>query len=223
MAEKSSILTPYFDGNTPGCAWSSTADASTSVWAANVLRFPTGTHLAAENGTVAFRGASLWPGDFVPVDPLQWFGTNNAKVGVHQSTGRTYLYLLNGSTSDYHANAWLAGTAHSFVARWSNPSTATYYLDVDGVSDAGRTGVTATIGTLTDFWVGATNLGVRQPYAYIGPVIVSPSYKSDAWVAAIQANNGAAFSDTALLLGSFMEIGDMLIPLKSDNLAWVKR
>jgi hypothetical protein len=88
------------------------------------------------------------------------------------------------------------------VARWVTSASADLNYDGTNLDQAAH----ATAITQPDFigvgyWAGTT----RQNTYPTGPVLISPQRKSDAWVAAIQANSGAAYSDPMRLVRDFMQ------------------
>lgn len=231
--EKSSILTPYFDGSMAGCSWSGTANASTSVRAISRLEFVyAGLTGAGGIGTFAARVVPLFPGtdDTVrSIVGLKWVsGPEMRRFGIqHGDTGSYHGFWtgdygggISGWPKAGAADASAIGTVHTIVSR---KSSTFLDINIDGV-DASAVATTEHTGTAPLLVVGGNGDTIlyESSCAYIGPVLISPQRKSDEWVAAIQADSGAAFDDINLLMDTYMEVGDMLLPLTSNGNALVK-
>jgi hypothetical protein len=224
----SPILTPHFDGSYPNCAWTGTPNESTSTRTKSSLFFASGLPSALEAaGTIAMRVTGLWPGNIALAQYI-WALAPAAGAATYVrmwksgADNKVYARYYDGhnhdSASDSKA-AWAAGEAHNYVVRWAG--AATVDLNTDGTS-AAQGAVDATAGALTKLLLGVAQDGSSGTASYIGPALISPERKSDAWVAAIQANGGQAFGNLSQLWQSFMVAGDLLIPLASDGTAYLK-
>lgn len=213
LFEASTALRPYFDGFTPSCSWSGTAHASASTRDVSSLILPYAT---GPSGTIAYR-RSLLSGGVSNQGAVMAIDANGSECvhGGTNSYGEEW-FARSGSANTIAADTTTEtpGTVRTVVDRWDTTSTD---LNLDGTDAAQEvSSVTVPAG------VAVRN---NQPMdgGYLGPVIVSNERKSDAWVDAIQANLGAAFSDLNRLYREFMSKGDLLIPLRSNGIGWVKR
>jgi hypothetical protein len=211
LVEKSSVLTLYFDGSYPDCAWTGTANASTSTRTASDLQYSS-TGFFGEEMTVAGRTSQLTTGDL----NRTLFRDGNSTVIFGGGWGQQWRVVLNyGDTASVQLNkAYAVGDVITYVGRYT---TTTLDLSVNG-TDA--TQVAHALGAPTG--VGAALGPDGAYYGYVGPLLVSPTRKSDAWVAAIQADNGAALSNLAQLFSAFMAVGDVLFPWGGDSVGFVK-
>lgn len=218
---KASFATPYFDGDSDNCAWTGSANASTSTRAYSLLKFtnglPPGLNLA---GTIAGRMTPLVSGlsYFSRLVSLRKSGTGHLnRVGMSPGGYWTQVYNDVVAIPAQMNLESTAGTTDEIVSRWDS---TTLSINVNGeFSSAVNTCVQqafdqAIVGG-DDYEGGGAGL---SGCGYNSPVVISPVKKSDAWTAAIQASNW----DPALLWRDFMEPGDMLIPLTSDSRAYVK-
>lgn len=226
LIEKSSVLTPYGDGFYSGWAWSSTPDASTSVRTVSSLVDPAGAYVVDASGTVFLRFVPLWAGNngvLHEILSIRDSGDTADAVRIYKDTDNKVKLRLAGAgakTIDSAAQSFAANSSHVLVARWKNGDEAGPVLDLnlDGTTVAQVVNdQTITVGKIV-LGRGATNVGT----SYLGPCGFAPSYKSDAWVTAIQANSGAAYSDLRALYRRFMSAGDLLLPLSQDGRGYLK-
>jgi hypothetical protein len=216
MISKSSILTPYFDGDTPGCSWSGTANASASVRAASVLA-PNVAGLGVPR-TMAFRLVPLFSSTDATTKRFMY--VNGGLFYFQHNSGNWVFGMGDGvdtAVRSLSPGTWAAGTGHTVVARpdWNG----TLDGNVDGVDITQQNAAPVDPPALSSIHIGGTN---GTAYAYIGPVLVSSVRKSQAWVDAIQANGGAAYSDPMRLVRDFMAVGDGIAPLNGDSVMYVK-
>lgn len=215
LVEKSSILTPTFNGAYDDCAWTGAAHASTSTRTKSDLR---GTLSGfGTQGTIAFRFVPLVSSTAAGYQHFFRDAQNGDKF--YSFLGSTTFYFgvfIGGGwrTANRSLGAFDANSVHRIVGRWG---TGTQDINADG--NDGAQGTYPGLPAAPSTWViGST----APPASYIGPGLISPYRKSNAWTAAIQANGGAAYSDLAGLARDFMEIGDLLIPLQDSGTAYLK-
>lgn len=215
-----SVVSPFFCGLTNDCAWTGTANASTSTRTESVLTYAAISGLEAA-GTVACRVVPQWAS--TETATFKYFA--NA-VGV----GQYRLYHVSGTAySRYYAPtsqnsgttvAFSANTPSVFVGRWNNGSSGTSDLNVNGTTATQITFDETGASGWGAFHVGSSATPDSQAIAEVGPMLVSTSRKSDAWTTAIQADSGAAYSCITRLVRDFTAVGDWVIPLASDGTAY---
>lgn len=227
----SPILAPHFDGTYPGCAWTSTANASTSTRTASSLVFttglPAGLHTAQ---TVAMRMVPLWNSATTGTPYRTMFTTYDGSAELvmlrkNSSVNSFWSYLVaDASSSSVNSGAlsYNVGDTHTFVTRTVPGAGGTLDLNRNG-TDYAQAATALVASPATSLIVGAREDGTDPADAYIGPAIISPARKSDAWVAAIQASSGAAFGNLNILWSQYMVKGDLLLPLNSNGYGYVKR
>jgi len=228
LIEKSSICTPYFDGSYPDCAWAGTANASTSTRTACELVYAmeqAGVDmLSLTGGTIAAR-----------VTPLGFASPTFYVAAEKAAVGGVYGTLLYGGAIDVNNHFYVANDAsfkqassvHARVVGDPFVAVGRYGLDTVDLS-AGTTDAAEQSGLTAPAAVGPVHVGgwisAENPArAYIGPLIISPTRKSDAWVSAIRADGGAAFGSLSTLWNTYMEPGDTLFPLNGSSIGYRKR
>ncbi len=188
-----SVATPHFDGTYDACAWTGTANASTSTRAISLLNYSSSfATFAAGSATIGARTVPLWAGN-------SGTGTHGI-VAVESSTpGNPNWYIGKRATNTWRAAAengaqfinsaalsFAAGTAHSLVGRFSD-SANTIDLIHDGTAVV--QGTTAySVPTQGLLLVGATGSnGAAPAAAYVGPAFFSPSRLTDAEAVTLDA------------------------------------
>jgi hypothetical protein len=130
------------------------------------------------------------------------------------------FYVANAASSKQAESnhVRVVGTPFGTVGRFA---ADTVDLNVGGTNTAQQIGLGAPVfaGPLA---IGCDAAGNNQTPVYIGPVIISPTRKSDAWVTAIQAGSGTTYDNLNTLWG-MMASGDLLLPLDRNGYGWVKR
>jgi hypothetical protein len=226
LIEKSSVLTPYFDGTYPTCAWTDAANASTSTRTASSLIDAAGAYVADAAGTIALRFVPLWAGNDGALHELLSIrdaGDTADAVRIYKDTDNKVKLRLAGAgtkTIDSAAQSFAIGSSHVLVARWNNGDETgpVLNLNLDGTDVAEvANDQTITVGKIV-VGAGATNVGA----SYEGPELFAPTYKADAWVTAIQASSGAAYNNLHVLWNTYCASGDLLLPLKENGYGWVK-
>lgn len=208
---KSSVLTPYFDGTYPDCAWTGTANASTSTRTASGLYYASPWTTVPWAGTIAGRGVPLGANTAYSTEDLAGlYATTTAKAVLGHKGGKRNMNVGTEATS---AATFAENSVNVSVGRWDAAGTYLNFNGTDATAGAAPTNIGAAIDRLY--------IGGAGPY-YEGPKIFSPYRKSNAWTAAIQANSGAAYNDLMGLWEYFMEPGDLLIPLQSNSNAYLK-
>lgn len=211
LIEKSAFPTPYFDGDTDDSlnestyAWTGTANASTSTRAKSVLKFDAASNLGPI-GTVAIKCSSPYPA----ASPWVW-GTASLDgpfMTLTDAGAQTYMTGGAGGASGVaHTNE--VDTYYTIVSRWSDADNT---ADINMTNDDNPNGLDGG-QSATVFTNPATDILEFVPLgraATVGVTLISTQRKSDAWVDAIQANNGAVFDDIARLKRDFMAPGDVL-------------
>jgi hypothetical protein len=141
--------------------------------------------------------------------------SNGTGVELFKFLDPAWTFQYSGAVgANYGAQTFTAGTPACIVQRVTQG--ATMAANIDG-GDVGPDDISA--DSVRDYTRIIFNADLC---AYIGPVLISPTRKSDTWTAAIQANSGAAFSDPVRLYREFMAAGDMLLPLVSDSVGYVE-
>lgn len=216
LLEKSAVLTPYFDGTYPNCAWTGTANASTSTRTVSALTVP--TSLGAVGWTVAGRYSGIWAhNDSAAHNLLTLYAASDARATVYKHTdNKLYASVTDGTdtvTSASAASTLAANTVNTFVASATWASTVD--ISINGVASAQGDASAVAAQTIDSIALGAS-------YDYVGPLILSPTNKGAAWQAAIQANSGAAYSSPMRLWRDFMSAGDVIFPLRGDSKGYKK-
>lgn len=221
MVEKAPYLMPYFDGSYTDerASWSGTAHASTSVAALSVLTFNSGWDTAMNTaGTIAARVVPLFSNSVAQVGRIVYAqsAADQQRVFCYINSGTAYMGVQDagGATSaNLSGRTWAADSQNHLVGRWS---ASTIDLNFNGVAATQAAHARVPDATKVTF----ANSGSA---VYVGPIVYSAARKSDAWVTAIQANDGAAYSNLARLKTEFMEPGDKLyVGVEDDNKLWTK-
>ncbi|HAM57214.1 MAG TPA: hypothetical protein DCQ64_18130 [Candidatus Rokubacteria bacterium] len=230
---KTEDVVPWFCGASDGCAWSGTADASSSTRPANVLSYRRRfTHWA--QGTIAGRFVPVWDptsGAWAapPFETLINLGKSEYAgngVGIFFYADGNPLMLMEDIYTVGHdwttvATDWLPGSVNVFVATWEN--LVGHNLWLNGIVDAADQAMDLAV------WPGSSLVHVGMGLGgygwfpgYLGPFIVSEEVKSAGWRQQIMARTGAAFLDPDRLFRDFCSDGDLLIPLATDTAAAMK-
>jgi hypothetical protein len=166
MVEKSSVLTPYFDGTYPDCAWTGAANASTSTRAASVLTMPAQL-IGSRTLGVGFRFSPLWAANDNLAHPLFSFLAGETVVArIYKHTDNTIcVTATDGSVSTTIASAaqsFAAGSLNTLVASIGDNTLA---LTLNG------TVVTLVQGSRQSMQVDAIRIDADS--TYLGPLVVS--------------------------------------------------
>lgn len=224
-------------------AWEPTTDTGFRAYATGRLFVPAadGRNLTSTNcvlthpvpsgmqlsGTIISRITTLYAGNDAGGQYTMWalHSSGARTIDVSHNGGKTYVDTNAGASSDYHTNsAWDSGTTHTFIARWTNPSTLNYSLTVDGVTDTGRTGVALTLNPPDAFWVGSVG-GAYWYVGYEGPIAFGASAITDAQRGELDTLLAAGMSG----FGLFLWLRDRgyrgmrVLPLSGDSLAYEVR
>jgi hypothetical protein len=221
LVEKSSILTPYFDGSSPNCSWSGTPHASVSVRAASkeTMGFPVG--ISKYCGTIAAKEIPLYSSSQSSVQiPISTTTSLMARFLTSTTTGNKTVRFYDGAwkTASVTGLSWNIGSSLIQIARWSSGNLD---LNVNGTNSSQVIYIPSAMQDFTALCFNALG-GIYDTSSYIGSTIISPKRKSDYWVEAIQASSGAAFNDPYTLWRDFMEPGDLLIPMNGNGISYLK-
>ena len=222
------FCTPFFCGLSgfTGCVWSGTANASTSTRAASLLAYANSGFFSAATGTVATLIQTLY--DYNDCNTRYVCGCFDSSLGVRLiwNTGGTAQYKLRltdgtGTSLIQRSQSFAATFQHTLVARWS-PTTLD--LNLNSV-DAAQVANARAPANPASFYVGSYSAGAEATGS-IMYVLVSPERKSDAWVAAFQAETRSGYSWSTNLspfyiYQKYMQQGDLLIPLSEDANAYL--
>jgi len=215
-------LDPYHDGATTdigsACAWTGTANESTSTRAASDLQF---TALAAALGplmTIAVR--------FKPY----FSSTTSASMGVGvwgQGATSNFCNLGNWSArwnQSWWNGAYSAGAEKYVAATWAADDLITVVSRIDETAKTldinvnGTDAAQAAMDGVPNFFTGAFRIGAGRNSAIpplngmVGPLVGFRSRLSDGDVDALQADDGALFDDLPGLV-AMMAVGDVVFPL----------
>lgn len=221
LVEKSSVLTPYFDGSTTDSlnastyAWTGTANASTSTRAASHLRF-SGISLfeSTDYGTIAARITPIFAlNDNIQhvLSKLRTSG-DSSRVTISKGSGNTWgITFTDGTDSVSIDSAGVTGglgVANSLVGRWDANAT----LDLMwGGSAAGQVACANTDAVATTkLWINPDGDIATPMHAYLGPIIMSRTRKPDAWVTAVDAYLRGSSISIDYIKKTFMAPGDIL-------------
>jgi hypothetical protein len=216
LIEKSSFLTPYFDGSSPDCSWSGTANASTSVRALSVMRMATSFTTMPEEVTIAARVIPLASQAQAGTDPLFSLWVNNTtRAFMRHNYGS--LRFANSGEQNVAGGGFAALSKNTIVGRW----------DANGqdfrwnATDATRLAVAPLIASVTEFRI-AEVLGVNLQGVYLSEVVLCPSRITDAETALLSTLlttcNGAELYKFFYDRGYY---GTLIIPLEGDASAYI--
>lgn len=239
LIEKSSVLTPYFDGSYPDCAWTGTAHASTSTRAASALTVPIGGSFGTTGvGTVALRAAAIYAssGGVPQYAPLA--GMYKASGAV---TNRKFVYsrtdletaVIEGYDGTHNpaasvSDAFAVGSPRTIIGRFSGTK-----LDIMVNGTAGA----QADDTLTVSGIDTLSLGAFAAFAgawatsafanatYIGPLAISPSRITDAQTVIVDAGLTAGWTGLDLFRAfrDWGYVNTLILPLGSDSTGYVVR
>ena len=206
LVEKSSVLTPYFDGSTADSlnastyAWTGTENASTSTRAASVLSIPSPWATVPAAGTIAGRGSPLGVNTAYTSEVIAGlFNGATALVEMGHKAGKRNFKVGTEATS---TATFSAGSVNCSVGRWDAAGT---YLTFNGT--AASAGAAPTTGGA----IALIKIGPQGAY-YLGPKLFSAAKKSDAWVTAVDALLRGTISEDTMktLKATYMDPGDAL-------------
>ncbi len=217
------VTMPYFDGGYPGCAWSGTANASTSTRTASVLQF-TDPFASNASFTVAMKYTPLFTGSIGATAYL--LRTSDATNRYDFFTGYGSFTLrahdAGGDTVISTAGTPSAGVAASLVAR---VSSTTLDVDKDGTSATQVANARTAPATTSTIEIGNVD-GGSQGRGYYGPILISPTRISDADVTNFQTNRASLWSDPIALyrwLSGHGYTQSLILPLQSDSVGYLVR
>jgi hypothetical protein len=222
LIEKSAVLTPYFDGTYPDCAWTGTANASTSTRGASVLTYaPPGVLNGATSVTVASRISPLFATASYTSDAmLLQLSTSNNKPYL-ELVANQVMWVISASGSSVRNPASLAvGSSNSMVCRGVDLTTADLMVNgAAGTQDA----AIAHAFSVTNIQIGNWGAGTGAAYAYVGPVAISPSRITDAETVTLDAmlTAGAQGIDLFRFFRDRGYSGTLILPLTSDSVGYV--
>ena len=228
LIEKSAVLTPYFDGTYPDCAWTGAANGSTSTRAASRLVVPAPTGLFVNYGTIAMRTVPQWAGDNGVL--LALTGVSTAAGAVTYSISKSVTnYWCSGFWDGTHwvprysnaALSFAAGTAHSLVSRYSDGEAMDLRYD----------GTTATDNALAYSFgaqaavieIGGSYGGNNEGCAYIGPFAICNQRITDAETVLLDAGLTAGW-DGIEVFRFFQHrgyLGTLILPLEADGIGYL--
>ncbi len=192
----------------------------TGAEAASLLRVMYG--LGSTAGTIAFRFVPQFAGNDNATQRLFYgYVAANDRVRFFKDTANKIQCAITDGTDTASslsaAQSWASGTVHYVVGRWTWAATADVNLDGTNATQGDASAVAAQ--TCDSIYVGHATTPAPT---FVGPVIVSPTRKSDAWVAAIQASSGAAYQSIPRLVRDFVAVGDLLLPLVDNSTAYLR-
>lgn len=229
----SAVLTPYFDGSYPSCAWTGVANASTSTRAVSALAYQiasTGPFSMPANAyTVAMSWSSLAASASQPANCYLFdlLGNGHEACQLADFWGGGYMRhsCYDGVNNPSNPNltfTWTAGGSNALIAR-----------NGDGVIDYRNCGVTrAQVADTTTrvaptlVSVGSSNgAGSACHIGHIGPLAISPSRITDAETALLDAmlTAGATGLDLFRWFRGRGYSGTLIIPLNGDSVGYVVR
>jgi hypothetical protein len=221
-----SLVVPYFDGSSTGggCAWTGTANASTSTRAASVLTYPQSAVPVATGGTVALRFSSLGTQATV--------GAYSSLFSLDKTGGAAYGWVIrnqNGSgvgagfydgtdVVSTDGTAFAAASTKAVVARWLDAATLDCSVNGTPVAQVNAAAVDPTYAG--SFYIGTQ--GTNYSYSYIGPFAISPTRVADAETATLSTmlTAGATGADLVRFFRDRSYSGTLVIPLASDGTAY---
>lgn len=175
-------------------------------------------------GTIALRMAPLWASDDATTRNIIAARTTTATTLnlLWLTPGKFRASIFDGTTTkvcELTPAAFAAGSIISLVARFD---ASNLWLSMAGEADPAAAAHTLTLPASAALHVGHSG-GAASANSYIGPVITSQECWSAAWKDSILANGGAAFSDVVGLASNYLrKTPDMLLPLASDSIAYMK-
>ena len=225
------VTVPYWDGSYPGCAWSGTANASTSTRSASDLQFSRTspfTLFTQAAGTWACRFAPLFASSAspsnIPLLGISRSGTPSMCIRLTANANNIGLVQYDGASfqGNTAATSYTAGSLNSAVGRWGGGKIDT---DVNGTG-ATQADLTITPTPDTDMRIGGNDGSEGASRSYVGPVVLSPTRWSDADKTSFQANQAALWSDVAALYNWLKDHGyanSLILPLQSDSVGYIVR
>jgi hypothetical protein len=218
--EKSSILTPYFSGDSPDCSWSGAANASTSVRAASVLVYPSLNSLGFGSALTLAMSATPLTGPSVYVGYLDSSATGYSDwdflLHHSQTYGGPHLAINRIAANQILAKPTTSvpGTAWSWVGRVVGGSMMDLMVDGSAAAQA-ATAITPTFANPTRVGLGAS--------AYIGPVALCPSRITDLETAQLDAmlTAGARGIDLFKWFKDKHYDGTLILPLEGDSRGYI--
>jgi hypothetical protein len=219
LIEKSAVLTPYFDGTYPDCAWTGPANASTSTRGASVLQYTTGI---PANLNAAGTWACRWTPLFASTTSTEYeVLSTNLKDTVYANWIGYLISKYSGKMAYDDTTTFAAGSSHSVVASWSAGAASSGSFDGSAMKNNGASGAaTAAITTLA---IGMYQSGGYQADAYIGSVAVPPTRITVAEEATLSAmlTAGARGIDLFSFFRDRGYTGTLILPLQSDSVGYL--
>ncbi len=217
MLEKSAVLTPYFDGSYPDCAWTGTANASTSTRTVSALTVPIA--LGSTGFTIGVRFSPLWVANNSLAQPLLTLkAAADVRATLYKHTdNKVAASVTDGIDTVVSASAaqtFAIGTLNSVVMRSTWASTVDLTLNGTAATQGNAAAVEAQTITAVQFDTGA---------AYEGPSFLSPSRITDAETVLLNAGLTAGWQgiDVFRFFRDRGYTGTLILPLVSDSVGYV--
>jgi hypothetical protein len=220
--EKSAVLTPYFDGGYPSCAWTGTANASTSTRTASALVYQRA--YGAEH-TIACRSIPVGNYEGGVLVALYDITNGNESCDVRGADAQ-FLNYERWTDASYDAILGAtqsgAGASNSLVQRVGASQEMDLTVNGTPVTQV-TTGAGKTSRTQTGVCLGTNPAGSGPTDAYIGPVAICPSRITDAQAAVVDAGLTAGWSglDLFRFFQSRGYANTLILPLAGDSVGYV--
>jgi hypothetical protein len=229
--EKSAVLTPYFDGSYPACAWTGTADASTSTRAVSALVYPPWSGTPGAYGTMAARWTPLFPAAQTTVARYLLVGESavggNQSFALLRSAGTSPTRFAARATASVTASSldqsYLSGERQVAIGRWSGPgSGGTVDLTTNGVAATQADLGTQVPSVARAVHVGASWVPSLWTETYIGPLAISPSRITDAETTSLSTllAAGAGGIEVFRFFRERGYAGTLILPLQGDSVGY---
>lgn len=215
----SAVLTPYFDGGMQNCAWTGTANASTSTRAVSLLQYANTGFATAAALTFGCRFSPLGAGTSVtaqcPSVGFTWNATHKCNMTEYAGAVFTTMRDASGATDIAQVFTSTPGTLHTAIARTLHGSTLD--LTVDGTAAAQV--ANPRVPTLTSLPLNTNN---NSASGYQGPVFWCPARITDAETVLLDAGLTAGWGGLELFR-FFRERGyanTLILPLEGDSVGY---
>ncbi len=227
LLEQSSTLNPYFDGSDPDCAWTGTADVSTSTYTAFTAGWfpvdsPAGSTTFAQNGiptsvaigdlwidtddnnkmyrAAAVGATTIAAGQWVLVDPTIVTSTTFAQTSIPASLNAGDLWVDTDDGNKLYRAA-VAGATTIAAGQWVvvDSSTKTF----------AQTSIPTSV-TIGDLWIDTDDANKLYRAAAVGATTIAAGQ----WVA-VPPVTSTTFAQTAI--PTSLNIGDMWVDTDDSN------